>query len=215
MIYGYTRVSTDRQADEGESLSVQQRQLEGWCMMKGTQLDQLFVEAGVSGSVHVEERPQGAEMLSLLKRGDTVVATKLDRMFRSALDALQTLHDFNKQGITLVLLDLGGEVNEGMAKLLLQVAAAFAEAERDRITERIRTSKRHAKEQGRYLGGNKPFGYRVVNGGLVADAREQTIIAELRKIAGRSSIRKARLEVMKRHGIQLSLWTAAKLCAEG
>jgi DNA invertase Pin-like site-specific DNA recombinase len=34
-VYGYIRVSTDRQADEGESLGTQQRQIEGYAMMIG------------------------------------------------------------------------------------------------------------------------------------------------------------------------------------
>jgi putative DNA-invertase from lambdoid prophage Rac len=46
--YGYVRVSTSRQADEGESLALQQRQIEGYCMMNGPVLDHVYVEGGVS-----------------------------------------------------------------------------------------------------------------------------------------------------------------------
>jgi DNA invertase Pin-like site-specific DNA recombinase len=49
-VYGYTRVSTERQADEGESLDVQQRQIGGYAMMKGLEIGRVFVERGVSGS---------------------------------------------------------------------------------------------------------------------------------------------------------------------
>ena len=48
--YGYTRVSTDRQADQGENLGAQQRTLEGYAMMRGMRIDRLFIERGVSGS---------------------------------------------------------------------------------------------------------------------------------------------------------------------
>ena len=47
-VYGYARVSTTAQADEGESLGAQQRTLEGYAMMHGLELDQVFVERGVS-----------------------------------------------------------------------------------------------------------------------------------------------------------------------
>ena len=43
-----------------------------------------------------------------LKKGDIVIAPKLDRLFRSALDALQVVEDLKKRGVSLHLLDLGG-----------------------------------------------------------------------------------------------------------
>jgi DNA invertase Pin-like site-specific DNA recombinase len=55
-VYGYIRVSTDRQADEGESLGTQQRQIEGYAMVIGVALDQVYVERGVSGSDRIRER---------------------------------------------------------------------------------------------------------------------------------------------------------------
>jgi Resolvase, N terminal domain len=48
--YGYARVSTVHQADEGESLDVQQRQMAGYAQMQGLSIDKVFVERGVSGS---------------------------------------------------------------------------------------------------------------------------------------------------------------------
>src|SRR3954464_13821052 len=59
-VYGYTRVSTDRQADEGESLGAQQRVIEGYAMMLGLTLDEIFVERGVSGSKPPRDRPEGS-----------------------------------------------------------------------------------------------------------------------------------------------------------
>ena len=110
-VYGYCRVSTLAQADEGESLDVQRRQLEGWATMQGVVIDKVFVERGVSGSVAVSERPEGGAMLALLRRGDTIVASKLDRLFRSALDALAMVERLKALGVSLVLLDLGGDIS--------------------------------------------------------------------------------------------------------
>src|SRR3954465_7100206 len=61
-VYGYTRVSTDRQADEGESLGAQQRVIEGYAMMLGLTLDEIFVERGVSGSPPPRDRPEGSRV---------------------------------------------------------------------------------------------------------------------------------------------------------
>ena len=48
----------------------------------------------------------------------------------------------------------------GFSKLFLTIAAAFAEADRDRIRERIGQVKADQKARGRYLGGKVPFGFR-------------------------------------------------------
>src|SRR6202158_1981996 len=110
-VYGYTRVSTDRQADEGESLGTQRRVIEGYAMMQGLVLDQIFVERGVSGAKPLRDRPEGAKLLASLKAGDVVITPKLDRMFRSALDALDVLGQIQKRGGSLHMIDLGGDVN--------------------------------------------------------------------------------------------------------
>jgi Resolvase, N terminal domain len=61
-VYGYVRVSTERQADDGESLGAQQRVIEGYAMMNGITLDKIFVERGVSGSKPLGERPEGTRL---------------------------------------------------------------------------------------------------------------------------------------------------------
>ena len=87
-VYGYCRVSTARQATDGESLDVQRRQIEGYAHMHRLTLRGVTVEEGVSGSIPVHERPKGGPLFAKLRKGDVVVAPKLDRLFRSALDAL-------------------------------------------------------------------------------------------------------------------------------
>jgi len=173
-IYGYTRVSTDRQA-EGDSLAAQTRQLEGWALMKDVSLGRVFVEEGVSGSIPVRDRPCGREMFSALEAGDTVVSVKLDRMFRSALDALQVVEALGKRKVSLVLLDVG-DVTNGLSKLFLTMTAAFAEVERDRIRERVTAMKADQKARGCYLGGKLPYGFEAVEGLLQPVETEQAII---------------------------------------
>jgi Resolvase, N terminal domain len=103
------RVSTDRQADDGESLGTQQRVIEGYAMMQGLKLDVIFVERGVSGSKPLGDRPEGARLLAGLKPGDVVITPKLDRLFRSALNALDVLGQLKQRGVSLHMIDLGGD----------------------------------------------------------------------------------------------------------
>jgi putative DNA-invertase from lambdoid prophage Rac len=180
-VYGYVRVSTARQATEGESLEVQQRQIEGYALMHGLTLAGVMVEEGVSGSVPVEDRPVGNQLFAKLQRGDIVIAAKLDRLFRSALDALKVVESLKTRGVKLHLLDLGGDIaGNGLSKLFLTIAAAFAEAERDRIRERIGQVKADQKARGRYLGGKFPFGFRRgEDGELAPHEAEQEAIREM------------------------------------
>src|SRR5215204_4038930 len=147
--FGYLRVSTAEQASHGESLVTQKQQVTGYAMMKGWTVDGFFIEAGVSGSVPLAERPEGKRLLAVVKPGDVVVTPKLDRMFRSASDALGTLEEPKDQGIGLHMIDLGGAVcGNGISKLIVTILSAVAENERDRILERIRDVKRHLAARG-------------------------------------------------------------------
>jgi putative DNA-invertase from lambdoid prophage Rac len=190
-VYGYCRVSTLKQANEGESLDIQRRQIEGYALMHGMTLADVLIEEGVSGSVPVEERPVGGALFARIERDDIVIAAKLDRLFRSALDALKVVESLQGRGIKLHLLDLGGDIaGNGLSKLFLTIAAAFAEAERDRIRERIGQVKADQKARGRFLGGTVPFGYRLVDGELVRDEAQQEAIREMVALRGqRRSLR--------------------------
>ena len=205
-IYGYCRVSTLKQANEGESLDVQRRQIEGYSLMHGLTLDGVLVEEGVSGSVPVEERPIGGQLFAKLERGDIIIAAKLDRLFRSALDALKVVENLKGRGVKLHLLDLGGDIaGNGLSKLFLTIAAAFAEAERDRIRERISQVKADQKSRGRFLGGRRPFGFcRGDNGELIPNDAEQAAISEAVELQARGlSLRAIRDELLAK-GFQIS-----------
>jgi len=213
-VYGYTRVSTERQADKGESLAVQQRQIGGYAMMKGLEIGRVFVERRVCGSTRLTERPQGAALLAALEPGDVVVTAKLDRMFRSALDALDVLQQLKERGISLHMVDLGGDVTgNGISKLVFTILSAVAEAERDRIRERVRDVKRDQRERNRFLGGWVPFGMELAeDGSLVPDPIAQAAIATIRegRAAGRS-LRQCAEMVRERHGIEVSHMTVKRV----
>jgi DNA invertase Pin-like site-specific DNA recombinase len=150
--------------------------------MRGFELADLFVDAAVSGSVPIEDRPEGARMLARLKPGDQVITVKLDRMFRSARDALNTLDSLKKRGVSLHMLDMGGDVTgNGVSRLMFTILSAVAEMERDRASERMRDAKAELRRQGRYAGGNVPFGWRVdpVTRQLERSTRDAALLADL------------------------------------
>jgi putative DNA-invertase from lambdoid prophage Rac len=182
--HGYIRVSTDRQAEEGESLGTQQRQIEGYAMMIGVTLDHVYVERGVSGSKPFGERQEGTRLLEACKPGDTLITPKLDRMFRSSLDALNVLGDLKERDVALHMIDLGGDVTgNGISKLVFTILSAVAEAERDRIRERILDVKSDQRKRNRFLGGTAPFGWQVGEDGMLVEVPEQqTVIREITEL---------------------------------
>ena len=110
-VYGYVRVSTMRQANEGESLEVQQRQLEGYALMHALTIDEVVVEEGVSGSVPVMERPKGGKLFARLERGDIVIAAKLDHLYLGA--------QVSRKAAGLALSSTGAISGNGLSKLFL------------------------------------------------------------------------------------------------
>jgi DNA invertase Pin-like site-specific DNA recombinase len=216
-VYSYLRVSTNQQVDSGIGLDVQRRMVGGYLTMLGLDLAAEFVEGAVSGSVPFAERPQGRVLAGLLQTGDVLVAAKLDRMFRSASDALEVLAAMKANRVSLHLLDLGGDLMNGMGKFMFTIVAAFAEQERDRIRDRALETKAHQRARGEYLGGRVPFGYRVVIGPdgttkmLEEDPRQQFIIREIRGLGGKGySLRK----IKDRLGLALSLDLISRICDE-
>lgn len=204
--YAYCRVSTDRQANEGESLDVQERTVAGYAMMHGFSVDRTFKERGVSGAKPLADRPEGSALLTSLKAGDTVVTPKLDRMFRSASDALSNLETLKRKGVHLHMIDLGGDVTgNGIAKLVFTILSAVAEAERDRIRERVATVKADQRQRGRYLGGKVPFGFtHGEDGSLVEVPREQDAIALIYRLKAEGKALRPIAEAVQASGVKLS-----------
>jgi DNA invertase Pin-like site-specific DNA recombinase len=123
---------------------------------------QIFTDAGVSGATKLAVRPAGADLLASMKPGDTVIASKLDRMFRSASDAIDMFEVFKAAGVDLVLFDISNEpVSSGVGKLIMTILAAVADMERIRIKERTAEGRKAAKAKGRAVG-TVPFGFRKI-----------------------------------------------------
>jgi putative DNA-invertase from lambdoid prophage Rac len=102
----------------------------------------------------------------------------------------------------------GGDVTgNGISKLVFTILSTVAEAERDRIRERVTQVKRDQRQRNRYLGGIVPFGFRVgEDGSLVPDAAEQALIAHARALrADGATLRAIQAELAEQHGRKLSL----------
>ena len=171
MLLGYIRVSPGDGAKEDRSTyQIQTDIIEGLARARGVdKFDvHIYQDSGVSGSVKLKFRPEGARLLADMKAGDVVVASKLDRMFRSASDAIDMFEEFKARGVDLILYDISHEpVSSGVGKLIMTILAAVGDMERIRIKERTADGRRAKKAKGGAVG-EVPFGYRKEGEGRTA-----------------------------------------------
>jgi len=151
---GYARVSTDTQDATGQVA----RLTDHGC-------ERVFTD---TASGKLASRPELDACLAYLRPGDTLVTVKLDRLGRSARHLLEISQRFAAEGIGLVCLDQPIDTTTAMGKMFYTLLAAFAEFERDMISERTRDGLAVARENG-HLGGRRP----VLKPYQVTYAREQ------------------------------------------
>lgn len=181
-VFAYSRVSTIKQAEEGISIEVQEDQIKNYAKQQGQTVDSWIRDKGVSGSIQLQDREQGSRLFQEAKSGDDVICAKLDRMFRSARDALNVLETFRSKGISLHFIDLGGDVGNGIGQLVFTILSAVAEQERTRIRERISEAKLRTRLEGKYQGGKVAFGYtKDRHGNLIKDEIQQKCLVAMRK----------------------------------
>ncbi|MDR0603544.1 MAG: recombinase family protein [Bacteroidales bacterium] len=134
MRIGYARVSTPAQ-----KLDIQEELL----MKNGCEL--IFKDKYTGTRFN---RPGFDECLKKIRKGDTIVVCKLDRLGRSLRGVLELLDKFNKDGITFISLQDNISTEGHYGKLMTNILGALAQFERDIIIERTSAGRRMAKEKG-------------------------------------------------------------------
>ena len=153
--YGYVRVSSAEQAgDDRTSLETQRRKVAAVGELSDRLVVRVFEEPGVSGGTALAERPGGRDLLATVRRGDTVIVSKLDRAFRNAADALAMAETWKRQGVDLIVADMGSEpvTQNGVCRMFFGMLALVAEFERDLLIERTQAGLSRAKAEGKRLG---------------------------------------------------------------
>ena len=187
-VVAYVRVSTEEQALEGVSLDAQEARIRAYCTMRGFALADVVIDAGVSAGKPLASREGGRRVLELLRSRKVagIVALKLDRLFRNAADCLATVETWDRSGISLHLVDMGGQTVDtsgAMGKFFLTVMAGAAELERNQIRERTSMAMQHMASRGEYTGGEARYGYAVDAAGILAPVEsEQAVIALARDL---------------------------------
>ncbi len=175
----YVRVSTDEQ---GISVRNQVEKLEAYCKMQDLEIVDTVIDEGISGSIELHKRPAGKRLINL-EGINHVVALKLDRLFRDAADALIRTKEWDKKNIALHLVDMGGQTintSTAMGRFFLNTMAGFAELERNLISERTKAALKNKKAHSEVYN-HVPYGFDAVDGKLIKNELEQTVIQAIKK----------------------------------
>src|SRR5258706_7555130 len=155
-VAGYLRVSTDRQAEEGLGLEVQEHAIRAWARNNGHRVGSWYRDEGLSGSNGLDQREGLADALDALKnRGAAgLVIYRLDRLARDLVLQEQLLADVRRMRAEVFSTSAGeagylsDDPDDPSRKLIRQVLGAVSEYERGMISLRLRSGRRRKAENG-------------------------------------------------------------------
>jgi len=140
-LIGYARCSTDKQ-----DLSAQQSAL----VSLGVAGDRIYMDRGLTGTNR--SRPGLDQALAAVRRGDTLVVPKLDRLALSVPDARDIADSLVARGVRLALGSSVYDPADPMGKMFFNTLATFAEFEADLIRMRTREGMAIARAKGKLRG---------------------------------------------------------------
>jgi len=139
MLVGYARTST---TDQEAGLEAQRRDLAAYGC------DELFEEQVSS----VSRREELERCLKFVRKGDSLVVTKLDRLARSIPDLVKIIDALEQKGATLNILAMNLDTSSPTGRLLINLVGSVAQFEREIMLERQREGIAKARGEGKYKG---------------------------------------------------------------
>ena len=180
MIYGYIRVSTDKQTVENQRFEI-----ENFVHKENIKIDR-WIEETVSGTVSVEKRKLGT-LLRKLKKGDILVASEISRLGRNLLQIMSILHHCMKNEVQVWTIKdnyrLGTDIQ---SKDLAFAFGLSAEIERNLISQRTKEALARIKADGKHLG--RPHGFKTMKRKL--DGKNKQLVGLLEKNVPKTQIAK-------------------------
>ena len=157
-VVGYLRVSTDRQAEEGLGLEVQEAAIREWATTNGDHLVKVFRDEGISGSNGLETRVGLAEALELLRTGEAsgLIVYRLDRLARDLVLQEQLLGECWRSDARVFSTSraeadyLTNDPSDPSRALIRQVLGAVGQYERAMIRLRLEAGAKRKRENGGY-----------------------------------------------------------------
>lgn len=158
----YIRVSTERQVQEGYSISAQKNNLTKFANNQGWSICGIYADEGISGK-NIEGRPNVKRLIHDIKdkKIDVVVLYKFDRLTRDMSDTEDIIKLIQKYGIEVYTVSGGAiDVTTATGRFMIRMNGAVAQLEREQTIERIKTAFVEKVHQGKSLCSAVPsYGY--------------------------------------------------------
>lgn len=153
MIYGYIRVSTDKQTVENQRFEVAR-----FCEKTGIQIEK-WIEETISGTKPVEKRQLGG-LLKEMQAGDMIVCSELSRLGRTLFMIMDVLSECMKKGVVIKTVKENYTLGDDISSKVLAFAFGLsAEIERNLISQRTKEALHRLQAEGKTLG--RPKGART------------------------------------------------------
>lgn len=181
----YCRVSTKEQAEEGYSISEQERLLLEYCEKNQYEVLRTYADKGISGK-DITHRPALRELLqdAAEKKFHMVISWKINRLSRKLADAIKIVDVLEKNGITYRSYSEPFESDTPAGKMQFQMMALIGEFERSTIAQNVKMGMCAKARAGEWCGGAPPLGYDwVVMAGYENAVRKKSMLTENSKEA--------------------------------
>lgn len=157
----YCRVSTEEQR-ERQSILTQREFGDRYTALHSLHVFKSYSDDGISGTVPLEQRPEGAQILhdARVGRFDQLLVYRLDRLGRDTRLILNAVAELEKLGVRVRSMTEEFDTASATGRLMLTMLSGFATHEREVIRERSVAGTRRVAEAGSWLGGIVPYGYR-------------------------------------------------------
>lgn len=199
---GYARISKDE--ENSVSLDYQEAEIRKCCEREGLSLVGIEIDNGISGKA-IKNRPAVQRVLQAveLKAVDFIVVFKSDRMSRNGLESLQIEALMQQRGVAYLSTTEGRLDNDSVDDEFLSfIRAGLNQRERKLISLRTRTALQRKKERGERIGGRPAYGWRVVNGELVPEPREQEAIARMKALQAKGYTTREIVKALEQEGFR-------------
>ena len=172
MIYSYCRRSKE---EEGKSsIDTQRKKIQMYCEGADIFVDKHFVDY-VSGGTRLEQREQGLILSKLLKKGDTIICSALDRYSRNHFGLISDVEKYKRMKVKLIFCDLGDVVSaDSLGSIFYQILSIMSEWYRKSLSEKQKLVREKQQKEKLYTGGKVLKGFDIGdNGQLVECEKEQ------------------------------------------
>ncbi|MBM0649638.1 master DNA invertase Mpi family serine-type recombinase [Capnocytophaga genosp. AHN8471] len=147
MVYGYIRVSTDRQTVEN-----QRYEIKNFCKKNDMKIDGWISDEGISGTKDPEKRELG-KLLTKVKSGDYILCSELSRLGRSLMMIMAILNECSKKKVNIWTIKDNYRLDNDISSAVIAFAYGLsAQIERQLISQRTKEALARKKAEGVFIG---------------------------------------------------------------